>query len=321
VAITAEQLEERRHFLGASDIAALFTDDDGKSLDPFKTAVDVWTSKVFELAPEVAENSAISIGKRYEAVLREFAAGELDTFIQDDPDKLRFVNTEILGADGNPIFAANLDGYTYPDEPLEIVEIKTTGMTGEWGTPGTDDVPFRVNLQVHAQMLCSGMKTAHIAVLLGRWGLAEEMFKVERNEAIINAIIERGTQFWNDHVLTKMPPPETEKGNVNIFKRIIREPLKIAAVGTGIIATWETMRQARIDAEKAEKRAFSALLADLGDAEGAPIDSEREFTYLEQRGADRIDRKVLQQKYPEVYAEVATESHHRVARIQKIKRG
>ena len=320
MAITPEQLEQRRHFLGGSDIAALFTDDDGKSLNPFATAVDVWTSKVFELAPERNQSDAIDIGNRYEPVLRQFAAGELGTFIEDNPDKLRFVNTSILGSDGKPIFAANLDGYTSPPPP-EDVEIKTTGMSGEWGEPGTDDVPFRVILQVHHQMLCSGMNTAHIAVLIGRWGLKEEMFRVERNEDIISAIIERGTQFWNDFVLTKTPPPETEKGNIKVFKRIIRKPLKVAQIDPELITTWETLRQERLAAQKAEKAAQAELFAELGDAEAAPIDGERELTYLEQRGADNIDRKALQQNHPDVYAEVATESRHRVARIRKIKRG
>ncbi len=75
-------------------------------------------------------------------------------------------------------------------------------------------------------MLCTGWERAYIAVLLGKWGLTEEMYVVERNEQIINAIIERGEQFWNDNVLLKIAPEDSEPGNIELFKRIKLENIR-----------------------------------------------------------------------------------------------
>ncbi len=317
MAITEEQAVERRRFLGSSDIAALFTDADGNSLDPFKSPVDVWATKVFELENKT-DTPSQSIGHRYESALRQFAEKEIGEPIESTPEKLRFVNTEILGSDGQPIFACNLDGFT-SSQPPAIVEIKTTGLTGEWGDPGTDAVPYRVILQVHQQMLCTGWGKAYIAVLLGRWGLSEEMFIINRDERIIDAIAKRGTDFWNGYVLTKTTPPDAEKGDIKIFKRIRREPNKYATINPDIINAWETARNTRIECEKHEKERFAAVLANLQDAEGAVIDDERELVYFTQNGKAVIDEKRLQAEYPEVYANVSRPNTFRVARIRKIK--
>jgi len=315
--ITEQQRQERRKYLGSSDIASLFVDEEGKSLNPFATSADVWASKVFELEPE-KESVAMARGNRYEAALIEFASQELGVYIETDPEKLRFIDTEHLDLNGIPIFECNLDGYTDILKGIpEIVEAKTTGLTGEWGEPGTDDVPLRVNLQVQHQMLCTGFSKAHIVVLLGKWGLTEEMYLVERNEDIIQAIITRGTQFWNDYVLTKTPPPETEAGHVETFKRIVRVPEKFAEVDSGIVFKWETWRQARLDAEKQEKEAFAKLLTFMGDAEGAYLNDGRMLTYFKQKGADVINRQKLLTEYPDVYHAVAQENRYRVARLKK----
>lgn len=314
MAITEEQREERKKFLGSSDMAALFTDEQGKSLDPFKTAVDVWALKTFEQESGDKQSKSMSIGHRYESALIAFAEQELGCLIITNPDKLRFICKE------HPIFACNLDGFTedhwngYP----AIVEVKTTGLTGEWGEPGTDSVPFRVIIQTHQQMLCTGWKKAHIAVLLGKWGLTEEMYVVERDEKIINAIIERGEQFWNDHVLTKIPPSETEVGNINIFKRIVRQPATYADMDPKIIIDWELKKQDRLFAEKEEKKAFSTLLAHLGDTDGALLDDGRIFTYFQQI-TNRVDVGRLKAEYPTIYDAVLKESKSRVARIRKGK--
>ncbi|HDY87804.1 MAG TPA: hypothetical protein ENH82_06755 [bacterium] len=316
MAITNKQKEERKRFLGSSDISALFTDDEGKSLDPFKTAVDVWASKVYDKEEKGnGDTKPKSRGRRYESALIEFAKEELGGIIVTHPDEVRFICEE------HPIFACNLDGilvHNSNGDDNEIVEAKTTGLTGEWGEPGTDDVPFRVNLQVHQQMLCTGWNIAHIAVLLGRWGLTEEMYVIERNEDIINAIIERGEQFWNDYVLTKKPPADSELGRIDSFKYIKRVPEKYADMDMKLIIDWELNKQERLDAEKREKAAFVELLTQLGDAEGVHLNDGREFTYFKQT-SNRVDTKRFKAEYPDIYNIVLKESSHRVARIRKVK--
>lgn len=325
--ITDKQKLERRNHLGSSDIAAIFTDKDGKSLDPFKNAIDVFNMKVYDLSDD-ATTDAQSRGNRYEAAMLQFVEEQTGQAIQHDQDTLRHVNVDILGDDGNPIFAANLDGYIPGDADAEpkiepvIVEAKTTSMGDEWGTPGTDEVPDRVNLQVHHQMLCTGWTTAYVVVLRSLFGrLDESLYVVKRDERIIDAIIARGKLFWNNYVLRKLPPPDSEPGDIRIYKRITREPAKYADIPLDVIGAWENTNRARINAEKAEEEAFSRLLEALGDAEGARIDGERELTYFEQNAAPKIDFTRLKTEWPDVYAAISAPNTCRVARIRKIKKG
>jgi len=317
--ITPEQLIARKNSLGSSDIAALFTDTEGKSLDPFKTAKDVWISKVFDLAP-MKETKAIKRGNRHEAAMVEYACEELGCPINTNPAMMNKV------CEGHPIFVANLDGITlppYPDgmESQAVVEAKTSGLADEWGEPGTDAVPFRVLLQVQHQMLCSGYKRAYIAPLLGgHFGLNEEMYIVDRSPEIIygeGGIVDKGTQFWHEHVLPKVEPPDAEPGNIDLLKRIRRVPSKYAEVDEQVVLRWDELRLARLEANKAYEDQFTHLLSKVGDAEGILLPDGRTWTYFKQKRADKVDLKKLKTEHPDIYAEISEPNTCRVARLKK----
>lgn len=313
--ITKQQLDHRKNYLCGSDMASLFTDSNGKSLNPYANSLDIYTQKVFELKPE-KESEAQRLGNKYEELLITFAGEELNTSIETNPNKLEFINQDILDKNGNTFLMAHLDGYTV-NEPHEIIECKTTGLTAEYGQEYTDDVPMRVILQVHMGFLCTGFKMAHIVVLLGRWGLKEEIFAIERNEKIIEAIIERGLQFWNDNILKKIPPPDSEPGNLQLFKRICRIPASYAEIDPMLLTTWETLKETRLNAEKEEDEALAEILKSLGDAEAVLINDGREFTYFEFK-SKRVDSQILKKEFPEVYEKVTSENQYRVPRIRKI---
>ncbi len=309
--ITEKQRTERKRYLGASDIAALFTDENGKSLDPHKTAVDVWITKVYELEYDRKPGDSITSGVRWEPYILEWAEQEIGFTIVTDPTRLQFICKE------HPIFASNLDEFieTGVDMP-QIVEAKKSRIGAEWGEPGTDEVPYRVLLQTHTQMLCTGWNFAWVAAML--WG-DERLYKVWRNERIIEAIVKRGEQWWNDYVLTRTPPPDSEPGDLRLFKRIVREPETIADVPAELIEAWDIARQERLEKDKEEKTALSEVLKYLGDSEGSHLPDGRIFTYFKQKGADIIDVKLLKTQYPHVYNEVARENLYRKPSLKNVK--
>lgn len=320
--ITEQQRKARRMHLGSSDIPALFKDELGKSLDPEKTPETVygslaalWGEKVFEIEPEeIPVSDPRSRGNRYEAALIEFAAGELGCEIDTDPERMHFV------CKAHPIFACNLDGIAVLGGVPHIIEAKMYSNPWEWGEKNTDGVPLRVNLQVQQQMLCTGFTIAYVVALLSRFGRhSEELFVVERNEKIIKAIINRGEQFWTDYVMARTPPPASEPGDIDVFKRVIRRPQSYAEGDLApLIEQWDALRSARLQAEKDEKTAFAELLKNIGDAEGAHYDGEREFTYF-QTEKNSLDTAKVKAQYPEVYAACTKVSTYRTARLSKIK--
>lgn len=310
MAITEQQRIDRRNHIGSSDIAALFTDKDGKSLDPFKTAADVWVTKVYDLK-DAKTTEAQSRGNRYEEALIRYVYDQTGSHIVTEPEKLHFV------CEHYPFFAANLDGYIESDNI--IVEAKTTNMGDEYGDPGTDQVPFRVNLQVHHQMLCTGWNTAYVATLRAMFGrLDESMYIIQRDERIIDAIVKKGTWFWYECVLKKTPPPDSVAGDIELYKRIIRTPAKYAEVDPALIKKWERTKAAQNRLKNRVEQLQAEVLLQLGDAEGAHIDTEHELTYFEQKAKDIINIDLLKSKYPKIYEKISKPNTCRVARIRRI---
>ena len=306
--ITETQRTERRRFIGSSDIAALFTGPDGKSLDPFKTAADVWATKVFDFDESTASPS-MKTGIRWEPYIIGWAAEQLGVEVETDPDKMRFVCSL------HPVFASNLDGYAVINGEHVIIEAKKTRMAAEWGEPGTDQIPYRVILQVHVQMLCTGWGRAYVAAMIQG---EECLYEVTRDERIIAAIIRRGEEFWNENVLPKIPPADCEPADLDILKRIRRIPETYADIDTELVTAWETAKANRLEAEKAETTAFAEVLMAVGDAEGVMLPDGREFTYFKQRGADKVDMKRLKTEWPDVYAATSKPNEYRVARIRTV---
>jgi predicted phage-related endonuclease len=311
--ITKEQKEERRRFIGSSDITALFTHPEtGQSLDPFKTAADVVASKIYDFEPEKENSENIKSGIRWEPYIIAWAGEQLGVSIETNPDKLRFIDKEHLDNNGDPVFACNLDGFFF-DKKYIIVEAKKTRWWKEWGSQDTDDIPMRVILQCHHQMLCTGWDEAVVAAMIQG---DEKLFKVYRDEEIINRIIEQGLHYWHNYILPKVMPEETLPGNIEMFKRIVRQPEKLAEVDNNLILKWEAMKQARLEMEKAEEKAFGEVLVKLGDAEGVNLTDGRQFTYFKQTRSS-IDSKKLKAEYPDVYSACQKENSYRVARITK----
>lgn len=303
MALTKEQRALRKNHLGASDIAALF------GLDPFKSGADVWLSKIADSDEPTVQSASIEMGNDFEAPLLKWAARELGVDACYEPNMLFAVCPE------HPIFSATLDAYL-PQENAAI-EAKTTSIFDEWGEPETDQVPDRVNLQAQAQMLCHNLKRVHVVVLMGRNGLKRELYCVERNEAIVKAIVQRGTDFWNRFVLTKTPPPESEfgLGSLEIIRRVRRVPQTWAEVPDELILAWDEALQARLAAEKVEKEALSRMLTPLGDAEGVQMSDGRMLYYLPT--TKRIlDQSRIKSEYPEIYAVCQKESVSRTPRIK-----
>lgn len=312
--LTPEQRIARKQHLGASDVAALF------GLDPFKTGADVWLSKVADVVEPEVQSDAVDIGNDFEAPLIAWAAKELGVEVSTEPDDLFGICKE------HPVLAATLDARILPKSKREAIEAKTSSMDGddskgkdnEWGEPNTDQIPARVILQCQQQMLCHDLDRVHVVALLGRMGLKRQLYRVERNEKIIQAIVAKSESFWNTYVLTKTPPPEDAfgLGSLDIIRRVVRVPQTWAEVPDELVEAWENARAARLEAEKVEKEALSRILTPLGDAEGVQLRDGRVLTYYP-TVKKILDQKRIKSEYPEIYEACQKESVSRTPRIKK----
>lgn len=295
MAITEPQRQARKNFIGSSEVGALFTDDEGKSLHPFMTLADLVAQKIYDIKEEeISLDDPRSRGNRWEPMLVSYLGEYLDCDMITEPEKLNFISPRY------PRLAANLDSIACTSPKHSVGEAKTSGIADGWGEPGTDEVPSYFNLQVQTQMHCSGLDAAYIVAARGNFGIQEVVYVVERHDAIIKAILERAEEVYDKYIIPKRLPEQGEPASLSTLKRITRQAEKYADLDPAVILKWDELRQQRLDKEKEEKAALEELLTTLGDAEAARLGDGREFTYFQQTRAN-IDSKKLKSLYPEIY--------------------
>jgi putative phage-type endonuclease len=264
--ITPEQRELRRKYVGSSDAPALF------GLDPYRTAADVWLSKTGRVE-DGETTEAQDRGNLLEPAVLDWAEREIGEW---------FARGSFL-ASGH--LCANFDGiHDGPGRTVSpfLVEAKTTTKADEWGEPGTDEVPERVIVQVHHQFVVAGhdFRVAYVPVLMPLFGRFDfRMYEVRRDDALAEAVAARGREFMERYVLKDTPPPDVLP-NLDVLRRVRREPGKVVQVADELVDAWQAERAARLEAEKREAEAQRALLAALGEAEAGDFGRGR-VTYLE----------------------------------------
>lgn len=266
MAITPEQRIARRRFIGSSDAPAI------AGVDEHRSPMAVYLEKVFEVA-DLPNAGPIARGNRYEPVLLDWAAEELGVEVERD----------IFVPSWDGINSCNLDGRVKGKR--EGVEAKFTGMGAEFGEPMTDQVPDRVIIQAHHQMYVAELDLVWVPVLLARFDRpAEVMYRVERNDDLVRAVVEMNRKFHVDYILTKTPPPLSGPPALDVIRRIQREPGTVVAIESELVRAWEAAKERKKLGEREEGSAKAALLAALGDAEVGDFgDPEKWFTYYEQK--------------------------------------
>jgi len=244
--ITEYQRKQRSKFIGSSDIAAI------AGLSPFATARDVWCEKTYDMEPR-KESTEMRRGNYTELSLLKFAEDELGTKITPNQRRVKGV------------CAANIDGICrLPNSRAfskDGIEAKSSNCGWEYGVEGTDQVPDFVALQCAHEMYCGELERIFIPVYAVRFGrMSMELFRLNRDEDIIKKIVKIATNFWYNHVLMGIIPPGATPVNIEILKRIRREPEKIIAFdNSDTVLAWEAARKKRLEAEKAESYLLSQV--------------------------------------------------------------
>jgi len=305
--LTTTQLEIRKKSIGSSDMAAIL------GISKWKTGYDVWLEKTGKLLDQTAKDlsDAADAGNRFEKAVLAWASIELGKLRRNvymvAPDKLpihAFVDAVVI-ENGNP------------------VEAKTGGLFGplwgEWGEPGSGDVPEPYIIQAHLEMLCSEREICHMPAFLGGRGF--QLYHVPLNKDIMDIIEERAVDFWENHVVKDIPPPDTAP-SLPIMSRVNRTPGKRVRVSSKSIIAWKQAAEVRKNAEEHEELFKAKMLAELGDGDiSEPVEIEgkpMELVFGE-TVAMRLDGKLLKEKYPEAAKECTKETKFRKATLRKSK--
>lgn len=192
-----EWLQKRKLCIGGSDAAAVC------GVSSFRTALDVYADKV-GLSEKVEPTVAMQAGTFMEPFILKMAEKELGQelvagkFVRDIDHSFIGGTPDAIGKDC-------------------IVEAKYVGeyMSRQFGDSG-DDVPECYLLQCHHYMMLTKTQSCYLAAFFA--GRAEfRMFHIKYDQEMCWMLTRTESEFWNNHVLPRVPPPEKDPSVVKEF--------------------------------------------------------------------------------------------------------
>ena len=203
-------LQVRKQGIGSSDAAAAC------GIHPYLSMLELWMIKTGRMSSDIDESiegySPLYWGNTLEPMVAKY-------YQEHTGNKVRRVNA-ILQHPEQPFMLANLDYAITGSGEVQILECKTAGEHGAklW----KHGVPLYVTCQVQHQLAVTGKTAAHICVLL--CGHEAKIYKVERDERLIESIMEHERQFWQ-YVQTDTPPtPDHSESAARALKQLYPTP-------------------------------------------------------------------------------------------------
>jgi putative phage-type endonuclease len=272
MALTEEQLQKRKSYIGGSDIAAIV------GLNPYRNITDIYHDKTNTTQNTQTTNEAIKLGEQLETNLVTYAAAKLqDTPILNITFKREWRRAQV-------------DAYLPNRE--EVLEAKVVGFFNpnfkptEWGPEGTTEVPVHYYLQVLWQMHVSNAKAGHLIALIGH-GIGYRLYHIPRNQDIIDELEARAEHFWTQHVIPRVPP--SEPASLSTYKALIREPLKRTNISHTLAEQYVTVMQESNHIDERKNKIKALILQQMGDAEIA-ITPSGDFYYKADKNGKRTLR-------------------------------
>lgn len=290
-------LAVRQTGIGSSDAAA------SVGLNPYKSQLELWMEKTGRLVhaaqPDDDDNSPLFWGTVLEPIVAEHYAKRTGF-------KVRRVNA-VLQHPTHTWMLANLDREVVGSDEVQVLECKTAGINGAklW----KNGVPEYVQLQVMHQLAVTGQQAADVAVLVG--GHELRIFRLERDEALIERLIQLEAEFWR-HVTEDTPPPADASDSADralraLFPKDDHEVLDFTEQ-PGLSEVFEQLlvvRSVLDDTKQQEAQLKHQLQQAMGTASEALFPNGR-ITWKKSTDTRTVDLTRLKQEQPELISQYLT---------------
>ena len=255
-------LDVRKRGIGSSDASAAI------GLNPYKSQLALWMEKTNRDVGLPQPNQDDDTTPVFWGVVLEPVVAS--QYQRRSGNKVRKVNA-VLQHPEIPWMLANIDREVIGSHQVQILECKTAGINGArlW----REGVPKYVEVQVMHQLAVTGKQAADVAVLLG--GQQLEVYRIERDDALIAQLIELERQFWHC-VETDTPPPADGSDSADLALRLLYpedtgEEIDFSEDQTlsGALAELKQVRQTLAEAGKREAQLKQQLQQAMGAASKA----------------------------------------------------
>lgn len=236
----AAWLEKRKHYITGTDAGKLI------GVSPWGGKFAVWLDKMGRAAP-VVETPAMKAGKKFESAI-------LQTYAEEMNCKLEHVDGyQLITCDKYPRLGASLDGWNHDLQiPVDAKNIKWKNE--KWGDAWTSDFPDYYKTQLQVQMMVTGAKFAHLAVMFS--GQDFNIYTMEYDEDMAQKILDATEEFWpyveNDQMPEADGSDEAKEYIKSEFARgdaaAVKEPTE------EILEALNGLQKAKLDEKDAQDR-------------------------------------------------------------------
>lgn len=319
-------LQTRTNSIGGSEIGMI------AGLSSYGSALTVFNDKL-GLSKKFEGNIHTLYGNRMEPIIRYFIQ---EDFEKTTGIKLTTYEYPFMMIDKEiPYLSANIDGLAKIDQDYvywenrdtgEIkyipkgeyigIEIKTAGEFLKRMWEG-DEIPGSYLAQIYQYMGITGLNYFLIIYQIGK----EFKFKViPRNDDDITALREIGKNFWNNHILTKIPPyptgnkKETEQINE---QQTLNDDTEIN-ISENKLSEYKTLSDEIKEMQQKQEQLKQEIFLEMGNSKKG-TDGDFKISRFEVK-KDSLDNKLLKEKYPQTYAAILKgQSEYVNMRITKCK--
>lgn len=308
-------LAGRKKGIGGSDVAAIL------GFSPYKSPYQLWLDKTGRSERKESQNESAHFGNLLEDVVaKEFSRRSgmkvqrvtQQLFLEEHPWALGNIDRAVI----NPEISGNVrfkDGALTTDQ---LLECKTASeyMSKLFGEEGSDQVPDYYLTQCLWYLMITGCQVIHLAVLIG--GNKFRMYRIERDDDLIESIFKQVKAFWFNHVIADVPPDPTcfddvlHRWSNHVVGKQVEADFNHIKLAEELITV-----QGRQKADKAREDEIKLkIVSTMQDAEMMISQGKSICTYKEQ-SSTRIDSTLLKKEEPDLFAKYSKTSSTRVFRI------
>ncbi len=289
-------LQARTQGIGGSDVSAI------AGLNKWKSAVQVFLEKTQAIEKEGVQSEAAYFGNVLEEVVAKEFAKRTDLKVQR--------RNAILQHPEYPWMLANVDRLIVGEKIGLECKTASEYLKKEWED---EEVPAAYLLQCQHYMAVTGYEAWWIAVLIGGNKFVHK--KIERDEELIQYLIDIEKDFWLNNVEKNEPPLfDGSDASTELLKHLYPESITDSFVSLGkqeellIEARDQVDREIKVlQEQKAEYE--NKIKAKLGTSEAGGTENYKVF--WKSYTTNRFDSKRFKADHPDLYEQYVKESKSR----------
>lgn len=293
--------KRRKEGIGGSDAASVL------GLSPYKSSISVYMDKIDEVQVGNSYEDEVSYRMELGNKLKNFVANE---FMLKTNKKVRNVNG-ILRNDKYPFALANIDRAIIGEKAFLECKVTNSYSKKLW----QKEVPIYYQVQCYHYMAVTGATHCYIAVLIGNEDLV--IHKIERNEELINQIMDLEKSFWDKCVLgNSLPIPDGSDDYSKMLQSLYKDSTDeelILFEKTDFLNRYDDVCELIKDLEMEKKSVEQYLQLQMKEYEVAYL-GDRKITWKKQI-RNVVDTKRLKKEHPELVERYMKTISSRVFRI------